>query len=141
MIRKFSKQMQKRADQVENAASEATRKLALLIAREVAFSTPVDTGRARANWFAGINRPVEGTRAALAAGKGGSTGATNAARAFQQMESVIGRRKPGQAIYLSNNLPYIGALNDGSSAQAPAGFVEAAIKRSRLALGNVKVFR
>ena len=37
-------------------------------------------------------------------------------------------------ILISNNLPYINALNDGSSKQAPAGFVDSALSKGKRAV-------
>ena len=44
-------------------------------------------------------------------------------------------------LYIANNVGHIGKLNDGSSQQAPAGFVESAVQRAGRAGGKVKVFK
>ena len=38
-------------------------------------------------------------------------------------ENNVGNAQPGESIWISNNLPYITALEDGHSKQAPAGMV------------------
>ena len=90
--------------------------------------TPVDTGWARANWIPVIGRPSRG------AAKGGSRAdRLSGARQLQaQQETAIaaiatGYRLSMGAVFVANNVPYIVRLNEGSSKQAPAGFVQAAI--------------
>lgn len=79
--------------------------------------TPRDTSWARANWIPSIGLPsrdIAGTRAAPS---------TQLSEAGQAEVATRYRIKDGP-IYISNNVPYIQALNDGHSLQAPAGFVE-----------------
>ena len=68
--------------------------------------TPVDTGRARGNWMAGLNSPSE---------TGGEVGAT------------VARARLGDSLFLTNNLPYIHRLEYGSSDQAPQGMLRITI--------------
>ena len=102
------------ADEID----KETRKTALGILRDVILQTPVDTGRARGNWQAStsdINSTLETTD------KSGSATIT-----AQSANITIG----ADTYYIINNLPYIKRLNDGYSKQAPAKFVETAIKRN-----------
>ncbi len=46
------------------------------------------------------------------------------------MAEILAGKYRGGRLFLSNNVPYISRLNDGSSGQAPAGFVQAAIARA-----------
>ena len=84
--------------------------------------TPVDTGWARANWIpshggdspttpAGSKLSVGVAEAALQAGIG----------------SLLSYKLLSGPVYVTNNVPYILRLNDGSSTQAAKGFVQAAI--------------
>lgn len=114
----FAQRIRTRGRKAAEKVDERVRKTALVIARELVLSTPVDTSRARSNWVVGLGG------AETAEVPASSAGATISAA-----ESEIARRKAGQDIYISNNVPYIGRLNDGSSAQAPAQFVEQAIQR------------
>jgi len=79
------------------------------------LATPVDTGRARGNWLVGLNFPVEAEAESEDRGGGSTIAAGNA---------DIARARAVDDIWLSNNLPYITKLNEGSSFQAPVGFVE-----------------
>jgi hypothetical protein len=113
------------------------RATALAIDQAVVTSTPVDTGRARSNWRAGVGANPGGVVPAASPGVGGSTAAESASQAIDDATAVIGGAD-GDIIYISNNLPYIQALNDGSSAQAPAGFVELAVQAGQEAVKRIK---
>jgi len=87
--------------------------------------TPIDTGWASANWIPYIGSPSRAT-----AGERPKQG--TASRADQEAGSsrVAAGYKRGQTITIANNVPYIVTLNEGSSAQAPSGFVQKAIFKS-----------
>jgi hypothetical protein len=101
------------ADTMEQATT-VVRKVSTDILSSVIFRTPVDTGRARANWQVGVGRyspntiQQEDKQGASTLGKGKST---------------IDATEAGDKIYLINNLPYIQALEDGHSKQSPQGMV------------------
>lgn len=100
-----------------------TRKLLLDITTGVILNTPVDTGRARGNWFASVGSPARGTTDRV-----DPTGA----QAIAAAQSAI-VRGPGNVWYLTNNLPYIARLEyDGYSSKAPQGMV-------RLTLQNLRI--
>lgn len=119
-----------RGRSVSVRADELTRKVALAALSTVSTETPVDTGRARSNWIVALGAP----RREVIDSYGPDQGAAGAISAGEAV--IAGYRGEGQAIYISNNLPYISRLNDGWSAQAPAGFVETAVRAAVLALGN-----
>lgn len=79
-------------------------------------------GRARGNWFVGINQAVHTQSEAVDAGGGGT---------IARGTSVAQGSRQGDTLYVTNNLPYIVPLNNGSSHQAPAGFVEIAIRNAQ----------
>ena len=116
----FAKNIRKIGQNIPKNASAAVRTLALKINQTLILSTPVKTGRARNNWFASISVPSEEVTDKK------NYDPSGAAR-IQENQSEINLVQPEQSIYISNNLPYISKLNEGSSAQAPAGFVEAAV--------------
>jgi len=135
----FARRIRQIGISTERNVNEVVRRVGLVAHRELVFSTPVDTGRARSNWVVDLVAPTEATFAPFAPGEQGSTGAANAQAALAAGETVINRREPGQDLFLSNNLPYIGRLNEGYSAQAPAGFVEAALIRATTVVQSAKV--
>jgi hypothetical protein len=121
----FSRRIQDVAKGVEPGVDDIVRKYALIANQTVVMATPVDTGRARANWQVSIGAPVSGSLAS-----------TEPQTTLNQNKSSIGafRASSGQELYLQNNLPYIERLNQGWSAQAPAGFVEKALLAAARAL-------
>lgn len=89
-------------------AREAAVTLALTLHSKVTARTPVDTGRARANWFIAEGAPRRET----------TTGTTPA-----PVPSLTGL----SIIYITNSLPYIVPLEFGHSQQAPFGMLRISI--------------
>lgn len=118
-LRKYGAQLPLRSNQaVQRAALEAVYYLV--------YQTPVDTSQALSNWQIGLGQRVELPRAPYFPGVNGDTRNASAAAAIAEAEAILAGRKPGQTVFISNALPYISALNNGSSTQNPGGFVEAA---------------
>mgnify|MGYP003634780259 FL=1 len=115
----FSKSLQV-GDYIADEINKEARALGINLLNGLTRVTPVDTGRARGNWFVGISGPVRtidnNRKATSAVIEGVNT--INSANAIEYPEIVI-----------SNNLPYIERLNDGYSTQAPKKFVENEIDR------------
>jgi len=113
------------AASIQGKLEKAKRATALEVLKNVVFLTPVDTGRARANWFVGVGGPNTERKDTNPGAKGNQ----GFAGSFEQgKRKILTTPAIGQDIYLSNNLPYISKLNEGSSDQQPAGFVERAIQ-------------
>lgn len=87
----------------------ALRRIVLDLWRRIIKRMPVDTGRARAAWMVTIGVP---SSEVLPPGIYGPP-----------PDPDTSGMKPGQQIFLTNNVPYVGFLEDGSSENAPAGFV------------------
>lgn len=103
---------------VEGLMQRRQRATAMEVFASLIALTPVDTGRAKSNWWMDVN--VIAT-ALLEP--------DNAAGATQQAVTVGSSKiEMDDTIYISNNLPYINRLNDGHSKQAPAGFVESSVQ-------------
>ena len=101
---------------------------------ELVKTTPIDLGWARANWVPSVGAPVvkdlEGADRNVAAAEQSA--------GFAQ---VAGYRLEQGRIFISNNVPYILRLNDGYSRKAPAGFVQAAIRKGISAVVRLARFR
>lgn len=111
--------LNKAGNSVAANADRLVRRCALATDAAVVIATPVDTGRARSNWQVELGQAATGTVDALdKSGQG----------AISQGKRVIDGYKSGSTLNITNNLPYIERLNDGWSAQAPAGFVEKAVQ-------------
>lgn len=123
----FSRRIVVRARNVADNADRLVRRVALVADQAVVTATPVDTGRARSNWIVQIGGPATDAIEPYSPGDRGSTGAANVQAALDQGEAAIRDYRAGQEIHITNNLPYIGDLNKGSSAQAPENFVELSV--------------
>lgn len=141
-MRGFSHRIRAIANGVDRNANVMMRKTVITVASAVALRTPVDTGRARANWQTQIGAAATGLVNAYPKGKEGSTGAASAGVAVSQaVQTMAGYSKSGVAVYISNNLPYIDLLNKGSSKQAPAGFIQAAIMAGQRAIAKSRLVK
>jgi len=129
-LHQFDARMKALGRTIAANSDKLVRKCALAIDGAVILATPVDTGRARSNWQVSLNEPNSATREPYAPGLAGSTGGANAQAAIAQGQAVIPQytyERAQAGVFITNNLPYIGRLNNGHSAQAPAGFVEKGI--------------
>jgi len=141
-IRGFSKRIKEIEDGVEANATTMVRKTVITVASAVALRTPVDTGRARANWRTNIGGPLTAPVASFPEGKKGTTGAAAAGMAIQDATDKMAQYKEsGREVYISNNLIYIDPLNRGSSRQAPAGFIEGAIAAGLKAISQARLVK
>ena len=105
---------------LEEDVNAEVRAVGLNLLRGLIRLTPVDTGRAKGNWFVSIvnpSRAIDGQR--------------RQATAFSEgiIEIALARGMAYPTVTLSNNLPYIERLNDGYSMQAPKKFVETELDR------------
>jgi hypothetical protein len=124
--------MKKRANNVPREVNKVKRLTALAVDQALVLGTPVDTGTARSNWIVTLFTATDQTQGAFVPlSKGDMSETGNAQAAMAQGKSAISQAKPGQDIHLTNNLSYIMPLNEGHSAQAPAGFVEEAVEAGR----------
>ena len=115
--------------ELEQLAERTIKKITLDVTANLIESTPVDTGWARANWIPSVTKSVsetDGTREQAEAGSI-STG-----KQLSGQAEVVGYRLARGQVFVTNNVPYILRLNDGSSSKAPAGFVEAAVQKAVL---------
>jgi hypothetical protein len=133
--RDFALDLTKFAEKAGVMANAIISKICLDLTSNIILKTPVDTGRARANWQTGINQAPGGQISAT--DKSGSATISAAARDVQNA--------PGNIFYITNNLPYIASLEfglyrpgpktiGGFSLQAPSGMVRISINEISRAL-------
>lgn len=133
--------MRVRALQVRDGVDKVVRNAAFKIDQAVVTATPVDTGRARSNWIASIGSPAGGTRGPFSPGsKLGRGESNNAQAAITAAKAVISSRRFNQSVFITNNVHYIGDLNNGSSKQAPKNFVRRGIQAGTQAVRAIKIF-
>lgn len=137
-IKGFRKKVIKRSERV-------VRGTALSMFSRIVLATPVgnatlwDTkyppkgytgGRLRGNWQVSLNSAADGEVNRKDKGGGSTIGKGSAV--------IAGHRGDG-SIFISNNLPYAQAVEDGHSKQAPAGMVKVTVAQfQRIVKGQIK---
>lgn len=106
---KNKRTMRRAADEAFHAIEDDILALTLEIHGELVESTPVDTGFARNNWVITNGAPAVGVFETGSAPDPGM---------------AIATAKTDVPMYITNNVQYIGKLNQGHSPQAPAEFVQ-----------------
>lgn len=135
----FSRRITIIGDGIAENADRTVRRVALVADQVLVSGTPVDTGRARSNWLVQLNQPAEGIIEAYVPGEFGTTGGANTQAALNQAQAAISNYTHGDVIHITNNLPYMQALNDGSSDQAPANFIEDGIQQAVQAVRGARL--
>lgn len=98
-----------------------TKEVALTIVDRVTAKTPVDTGRARANWNVAIGADPD------------LVVTENEKRnPVAEGQKVLEHLRPFEAVTISNNVEYIGALERGHSLQAPTGMLGVTLDELRV---------
>lgn len=99
------------------------RGLVLECCKRVVLLTPVDKGRARGNWQVTEGAPA--TEPLFQFDKSGTMVIQQALEATRTLSS-------DEVAFVVNNLPYIAALEEGHSQQAPAGMVAITMAQMQL---------
>lgn len=108
---------------LEKVTERAVAKITLDATANLIETTPVNTGWARANWVPSIGSPIDeptGDQENVSQSEQDS----GIAQVATQYKLDMGK------VFITNNVPYIGALNDGHSQQAPSGFVQVAVEKA-----------
>lgn len=117
--REFALDLKKFGKVTRVQAETIFRKVAFELDYAVVLGTPVDTGRARGNWYPSLNTP-SGEMSWDSFGEGAS---------LARVTSTVASAKLGTVVWLTNNLPYILPLENGHSKQAPSGMVDFNLQR------------
>lgn len=126
-------------ERIPFAANEKKIELGLAIQTELTRVTPVDTSKAVSNWVVTGGRPYDVDIDAYFEGEHGSTYQASIAEVQSQGRRAAALIEPGESLFLADNADYIRELNDGSSNQAPAGFIEKAGMLVSRKLGATKL--
>ncbi len=122
--RSFAKKMRAYKDDISKQVNEVKKQAVQEIVLQVVPDTPVLTGQARSNYYT-----TNGSPSAAVTAYGPFT--QDGYQSINRMRIALQGAKPGVPMFITNNLPYIGRLNDGYSAQAPANFIQIAIARAQ----------
>lgn len=133
--------MERMSDRIEAGLNRVVKEVAVKLVSDLIATTPVDTSKAISNWRASQTFPLTDEIDAHVPGHFGSTRGMSSAKALADAKSNIARKEPGSTLYISNSAEYITELNNGSSQQAPAGFVQGAVDRARRTISKKKLLR
>jgi hypothetical protein len=115
----FSDDLKKWAVKTKEKCENIGPKIALELFSRIVQYTPVDTGRARANWQIGGSLNSTSLNVYDPMGKGSGT--------VKYGASILSAMPDTKIIWIFNNLVYIVPLEYGHSDQAPNGMVRRAI--------------
>lgn len=138
--KEFARRISLRGDQVTVGLENRIRVGALAADQRLVLATPVDSGRARANWLPSLDAPKDGLREPQGEDPRAPGSGPNAQAVIEEGKAVIRKFGPGQTFHVTNSVPYINFLNEGSSAQAPEGFIDKAIQAAVRAMFKIKVW-
>ena len=131
-FQRFDADMKKAAGIANIEVSKFVKKVSFDLFTKIVRKTPVDTGRARSGWNIAVNAidtsvPPKSTDLT----KGEATTA-----ALSKLSGAI-ILTPYSIVWISNNLPYIEVLEEGSSKQAPQGMVAVSIEEVKTGIANI----
>lgn len=116
----FALDVSKFVEKAKKNPEKVMRQVSIKLFSAIIKATPVDTGRARNNWFASGSNPSQETT---------TYGAPQGTATIQRATAVINTATDWHEFTLTNNLPYIQRLEYGWSQQAPQGMVRTNISR------------
>jgi hypothetical protein len=139
-LRSFQERMRRLAATIPADVGTVTEQIATKVHAPLVYGTPVDRTddaddvTARSNWNVGLDSPDDTFSAD-----------ESPEDTLRRGRAVMGGRvRDGQTVYISNGgakVPYLSRLNRGWSKQAPAGFVEAAVRAGLQAVQSVRILR
>lgn len=126
-VQSFNVDLEKFAKATDLELETVVRKVAFDLYKGITQKTPVDTGRAKGNWNIGLGTIDSSVNQSATSTPQGQVGFANLPR------EGAGKRP----IYITNNLPYINKLENGSSKQAPTGMVALTMSSIQRSMRNV----
>lgn len=135
----LANRMERLDKQLKKSASDLAVNVGNAIERNLVSVTPVDVTTALSNWLVTLDAPALEEIEAYYPGFLGYTASKSAQEAVARTTEILSKKKPGQKIFITNNTDYIKDLNDGSSKQEPAGFIERAVLIGRMEAKKFKL--
>jgi len=120
----FSNDLNKFTLKLKNGNKKTIRATAMQAYKMVTENTPVASGRAKGNWFIGVDAPNRDVTKRFSRKPYGVPAAEY--RVQNEVSKIKGTQNN---VYISNNLPYIMRLETGYSRQAPAGMVAITVEQ------------
>lgn len=131
-IQRIRKAIPKEANRIKTEVAEK-------VATDLIRVTPVDVSEALSNWQVSVNAPPRFPLPAIYPGQKGDTESASEGAAIEHAKRVLLDSLPGERLYVSNVVEHIVPLNNGTSTQEPAGFVERAVVMGRVVLRKARL--
>jgi hypothetical protein len=122
-LNQFQKDIKKISEKTKTDQEKLVKKYAFEVFTEFVNRTPIDTGRAKANWFITLNTGTDEVYTGS-----GELGEQEATLVSLRRLKVADTRFIPDKYVISNNLDYIVPLDEGWSKQAPIGIVDLGIQ-------------
>lgn len=125
-LQKFQADLKGFAKLVDRTLSEVTRLITLDMYNEITVRNPVDTGYSRGNWNIAQGEPdktIHGTKPKK--GDNALKDIVGRPSDLGVMKEIDGR----QPIFVTNAVGYVQYLEEGSSKQAPSGFIRISVAK------------
>lgn len=137
-LRDLSTRLRKLAKDIPLQVNRLKIDVTLTIQFKLTEITPVDTTKAVSNWKVTRVAPFPNDIEPYSPGFLGYTAHASITAARADAQKNLKGVKPGETVFIVNNADYIKDLNNGSSRQAPAGFVEASVMLGRKKIKDFK---
>lgn len=137
-LKDLSRRLNTLSKDIPKQVNQLKIEVALELQKELTQRTPVDTTKAVSNWKVTRIAPFPNDIDPYSPGFLGYTASASIAAARADAEKNLRGTKSGETIFVVNNAPYIKDLNNGTSKQAPAGFVQASVMKARQ---KIKAFK
>ena len=145
----FSRNIRKHGSRIENNSAALVKRVAKTALKSLVNGTPVDKGVARSNWRVSLGNPTSAVIPAYSPGRKLGIGERTNARAaiaegFAKINQLrvgakFGTGQAGQAVFITNSIPYLDRLRDGYSSQQPNDWVQVALMEAQAQIANTRL--
>lgn len=120
-----SRQLQLVIQDLSEFTSSRSKGITVGVTEALFVVNPLDTGWSRSNWIPSVGQPARGPFGSYEQAKRGDVSTALGAR--DQGLRAVQAAPLDRKFFISNDVPYVPDLNDGSSPQAPSGYVQSTI--------------
>lgn len=145
----FSRNIRRHGSRIENNSVRLVKRVAKRTLRSLVDGTPADEGVARSNWRVSLGNPTRAVIPAYSPGKNLGIGERANARAaiaagiaeinLLRVGAKRGTGQAGQALFITNAIPYLGRLRNGYSKQQPDDWVQSALLEAQAEIAGTRL--
>jgi hypothetical protein len=131
--RVFRDELKRAGKDVQAELDKRTTEVVIVGLTAAVLTSPVDEGVFRENWLVSVGSPSGEVNPEKSSSAG--AGSPPSSAQLRDAKIVMKGRKRGASAFIENNVEYGIYLDEGSSAQAPAGITPAALDAMEKAAG------